>query len=121
MNSKYSESLVCLYVFVQAVHQNTIEVMERMIDQREHKLEDLKESAAKYQVRTVQNVQICITIITSLNQGSLTTLSKSNKVKQCCIMHIISHIILNQEAILCFQLSFFHNPKTCTGEMEALN
>ncbi len=63
---------VCLCVFVQAVQQNTIEVMESMIDQREHKLEDLKESAAKSQVRTVQNVQICITIITIFSQGSLT-------------------------------------------------
>ncbi|XP_016391179.1 tripartite motif-containing protein 47 [Sinocyclocheilus rhinocerous] len=33
----------------QAVQQNTIEVMERMINQREDKLEKLKESAAKYQ------------------------------------------------------------------------
>ncbi|XP_073693205.1 E3 ubiquitin-protein ligase TRIM68-like [Garra rufa] len=33
----------------QAVQQNTIEVMERTINQRENKLKELKESAAKYQ------------------------------------------------------------------------
>ncbi|XP_052456833.1 nuclear factor 7, brain [Carassius gibelio] len=33
----------------QAVQQNTIEMMEKMINQREDKLKELKESAAKYQ------------------------------------------------------------------------
>ncbi len=73
---------MCLCVFVQAVLQNTIREMERMINQREDKLEELKESAAKYQVRTVQNMQISIKIISSFIQGSLTTLSTSNKVKR---------------------------------------
>ncbi len=72
---------MCLCVFVQAVQQNSIREMERMINQREHKLEELKESAAKYQVCTVQNMQISIKIISSFIQGSLTTLS-SNKVKR---------------------------------------
>ncbi len=73
---------MCLCVFVQAMLQNTIGAIERMINQREHKLEELSESAAKYQVRTVQNMQISIKIEISFNQGLLATLSTSNKVKR---------------------------------------
>jgi len=45
-----SESCVC--VCVQAVQQTTIEDLERMINQRENKLDELKESANKCQVHT---------------------------------------------------------------------
>ncbi|XP_059395428.1 E3 ubiquitin-protein ligase TRIM21-like isoform X2 [Carassius carassius] len=41
----------------QTIQQNTIEVMERMINQREEKLEELKESAAKYQARLEKEQQ----------------------------------------------------------------
>lgn len=39
-------------VCVQAEQQTTIEELERMINQRENKLDELKESAKKYQVHT---------------------------------------------------------------------
>ncbi|XP_026124435.1 E3 ubiquitin-protein ligase TRIM21-like isoform X1 [Carassius auratus] len=60
----------------QAIQQNTIEVMERMINQREDKLEELKESAAKHQALLEEEQQEIQQVFAALMEALRSTEKK---------------------------------------------